>query len=454
MSRRLLVPVILLLVAASCGGGGGAPVGTSAAASTTTAATPTTQAGGASTPTTTTSGSTTTTESSTTTAPTTTTTTTAPTTTTTIAVAAGPNLPEARSISVIPWDQVGAGWYVLLYDSSRADPSLDRAVYLYLVGPDGTRYQITAWAPPDKPWEISDVRPDGSAAIILMDNSAHDRVYQYVDLHMGTKQTVYTWTPAVGIDAPIDAVTFTRPTGRNLVVWRSDGVDESLERRGIGGPNLGTVYRQAYGGYGSLLHWLYGYDGTKLVVAHSGGMALVRNDGTLIRELWVPMAHVCEPVRWWDGHTILTRCRGQGPAFPHDYYNQLFLIPDDGTGGTEYTAMVGPIDVVDFGYIDAWPAGSKTLLQWSGDCGAGAVFVRQADGTGVQLSVPGVTGDGVQMVDVVDGQVALYVWQGCDQWIGALEAIDTGGVFLHHLVPVVGDARGVVSVRGLATVYP
>ena len=122
---------------------------------------------------------------------------------------------------------------------------------------------------------------------------------------------------------------------------------------------------------------------------------------------------------------------------------------------TEYPATA-PM-VVDFGYSDAWPGGPETFVQWGGDCGAGAVAVLQPDGTGsfLTVSVPAsIVPDGVGMVDIVGGQMAIEGWQGCAHDVGALFATDLNGAFQYDLVPVVGDARGVLGVVGLASVYP
>lgn len=456
MRNRVLV--LLFLLATACGPGTATPTSpptsaTGSTAATTTASTPTTTA--SSTTETAAPSTTTTASSTTTTASSNTTTTASSTTTTTEPVAVAGFLPEATSRSLIPWGDVGPGWYVVLYDGSRADPMLEREAYLYLVAPDGTRYQAADWPANERPYGITDVRPDGTAAIVVGDDGTHHRRYELVDLQSGARQALPVPVPPLGVDGPGDPVKFTRPTGRNLVVWSSDGSTEHIDRRTTGWAQLAQVYQQPYSDWDHALRWLYGYDGTTVVVAHSGGMAVVGNDGPPVRDLWVPMGHICEPVRWWDAHTILASCRGQGPAFPHDFYHQLWLLPDDGTAGEPLTNMpAGPIDVVDFGYLDAWSISGDVLLQWAGDCGAASIHVLQSDGTGIPLAVGGVTGDGIQMVGVSDGRIGTYVWQGCDQWVGALEAIGTDGSFLRHLVPTVGDARGVIAAQGLATVYP
>ncbi len=144
--------------------------------------------------------------------------------------------------------------------------------------------------------------------------------------------------------------------------------------------------------------------------------------------MWVPADTDCYPKRWWDADTYLAACYGRAPgAAPlddygnlHHHYGRLWLLETDGSAGTPLTAFPAePPFVGDYGYGDAWPVGDETLLQWSGDCGAAAIRLLQPDGTVEPLRVeaPGEM-TGVEMVDVIDGVVAVYGWEGCDGYVG------------------------------------
>ena len=380
-------------------------------------------------------------------------------------------LPSALPRTAVPWDDVGEGWYAVLFDSSKADPAHESevregAVVLYLVDSDGTRYEAAAWTDGVfRPWQLLDAQ--GTSVLVAGSAPGVDeQEWQMVDMTAGMTTVVhaagfpeYTYSagPAAGL---------TRPTGANVVLHRSDGVDEWLERRSPAGALLATVYTQSFTDEQSSLLWMYGYEGTSLLVTHHGGIALVSNTGGLLAELWVPPDRRCEPVRWWDSDTFLAACYGRGPASappdeygnPHTYYGQLWLLETDGTAGFAVTELpTDPVFVVDFGYRDAWPSGATTYLQWSGDCGAAAVRTLQPDGSGspLPISIPSsIVADGVALIDNVDAQLTFYGWQGCAGDIGVLFATDLTGAYLHDLVPVVGDARSVIGVKGLATVYP
>lgn len=397
------------------------------------------------------------------------TTTTAGTTTTTVPLTSDPNLPSAMSWSEVPWTQVGEGWYVVLYDPSRADPVdasdiREGPVVLYLVDSDSNRYEITSWAPGSSPYSLVDATP-GFALVASQGANVDETVYERVDLATGASTAVHTvgfpeYTYGEG-----PTVSLTRPSGANVVVYRSDGTDEWLERRSPGGALLATVFQQPYMEASQSLAWMYGYAGTSLLVTHHGGISEVSNTGVLISDVWVPMDTRCEPMRWWAADAFVAACYGQGPATapddgygnPHTYYARVWLLKTDGTAGSPMTSLPPTADVVDFGFHDMWPIGIDALLKWSGDCGASHVAQLQADGSGVPIPVsvpPSIVADGVELIDSVGGQMTLYGWQGCDMGIGTLFATDTSGAFLSQLVPVVGDGRGVVGVVGLATAYP
>lgn len=383
-------------------------------------------------------------------------------------------LPAALSRDSIPWSEVGFGWSVVLYDSSKAAPTgpsdvREGPVILYLVDSAGNRYEAAAWPSSNRPWSIADVRPDGTAAVVVGTGATvDDTTWTLVDIPTGSMQVVHSASFPEVTYGWGRSVKLTRPTGVNLVVYRSDGVNEWLERRSPAGAVLATLYTQPYVDAVGSLRWLYGHDGTTVLVAHHGGMAVVGNDGTPVAELWVPMDNMCEPTRWWDADTFLATCYGRGPASapldeygnPHTFYGRLWLLETDGTAGvplTEYPA--DPLFVGDFGYSDARPAGPDTLLQWTGDCGAAQIADLQADGTGsfIPISLPStIVADGVAMLDVnvVAGLMTVYGWQGCAADVGALFVTDLAGNYVSELVPVIGDARSVISARALTPVYP
>ncbi len=396
-------------------------------------------------------------------APTTTTlpaTTTAPPTTTTTLPAApvhsGPTIPAALSRSAVPWGDVGPGWHLVLYDSSRFDGAVveEGPTLLYAADPEGTLYELAAWDGHPRPWAILDWRPDGTEALIRIggDPSGPDRIAR-IELTTGTSEALHDITPAEA-DTFGRLAGYTRPTGANHVVFRSTGATESLERRNPDGVLLATLWAQPAAPGPDAPTWLYGFDGTTAVIGHAAGMALVANDGTPIRDLWVPQGRICTPVRWWTATQLLASCRGLGPAFPHDFYHQLWLLTVDGTAGTLLEVIpAGPIPVVDFGHSDAWATPAGVRIQWWGDCGAAAIRRLAADGSAVPMAA-GFLAQGYEMVDVSADRIAIMGWDGCGGEGGELLTTDLDLGDARVQIPRLAGVLGVVDVAGLAEVHP
>lgn len=453
MRVRSLTPGVLalLLIGAMTGCEGGA-------------AESTTSSSGSGTSTTTTAASTSTSTSISTT------TTTAPTTSATSPADQDRYLPAVMGRSEIPWDEIGPGWYLVLYDSSKADPVSEDDVrdgteMLLLVSGSGDRYEVTSWEGGGYSTLVDGTHT--TALIARVGSNPDETVYELVDLESGSMSVVYTvGFPERSYVNAWPHAALTRPTGANTVVYRGDGAAEWLERRSSDGTVLSVVFEQPATESPNGLSWLYTPDGTSLVVGHRDGLTLASNDGSRLTEIWIPQDNYCDPVRWWDRDTLLSSCFGQGPGSAplddqgqaHTYYGRLWLLEVDGSAGvalTEYPAE--PPIVVDFGYHDAWPTGEVAYMQWYGDCGSAHVATLNPDGTGEFMDIampPEFSAHGVKLVDIVDGRMTLYGWLGCDASIGQLFTVDLTGRYIETLVPVIEDARGVVGVVGLDTVYP
>jgi len=429
--RRIIVLTLIVAVVAGCDGGGD---------TTTTATTIAATAGE-----TTTIASVATTGPSSTSTATTEVTTTADTTTTSIAagpVTEHPNLPSAQGAHLVDWGAVGPDWALVLYDAMDVAAASPGPVVLYLVSPSGDRFEVAAW-PDDGPYAILDWAGSADAALVQHNGGTA----AIVDLRTGIE------TATIAVSAPSNdrPLTFTEPTGTNVVALVDDGTNQRVERRSRSGAVLATLGEQptpvdARAG----LDWLYGYDGTFALIKADGGIAYVENDGTFVRDVWTPMAHICRPVRWWDAGTFVAACTGDGPAFPHDFYHQVWLLETDGTAGVPLTTIpAGPLDVVDFGHTDAWEIPGRVFAQWWGDCGTAAVHLVAPDG-----SFTTAVGANSRYLEIDDGGMVIQRWAACDMSEGELLRVDLDGTVTATLVPRVGDAWGVRDAATLAAVYP
>ncbi len=437
MHRLMVLLVTWSMFLAACNGAtvdSAIPVETTSTALSTTTTTPTTT-------TTVRDGA-----SSTSTILATTTTQAASTTTTTIAVRAvteHPNLPDAEGGHLVDWNLVGPRWALTLYDARSVTTMTPGPTILYLVDPDGTRYEVASW-PMGGPYAIADWAGTGDTALLLRGGAQA----AIVDLRTG----IETGAVPLPTDYYGTPVAFTAPTGKNIVVLTDDGTTQHVERRTRSGSVLAVLGEQPTPvDLRRGLEWLYGYDGTFALIKTAGGIEFVGNDGTFVRDLWTPMGRTCTPVRWWTADSFLASCLGDGPAFGHDFYSQLWILETDGTAGDILTAFPpGPIPVGDFGFIDAWRLPSQTVVQWSGDCGAANVQALAADGSATPLG--GTSSH--RFVEADASGMTILGWQSCDGSEGWLYRADPSGTEVLELVPRVGDAWGVTDAASLATVYP
>lgn len=140
-------------------------------------------------------------------------------------------------------------------------------------------------------------------------------------------------------------------------------------------------------------------DGTELVVAAQGGMALLANDGTFIRR--VGPSQLCYPDRWWNTSDLVASCAGKGRA-------ALWLVPVDGARAAQLTFPTGR----DGGDLDGWKVGTTVYTQAAGACAAEFLARRLPDGRTEAVNVPGTGGD-VQVVGVDSPRLALQAKLGC-----------------------------------------
>jgi hypothetical protein len=412
MKRLGWIAVVALLVAGACGSGAESEEETSTT-STTRPRTTTTRA------------------TTTSTEPTTTTTTTPP-----AVVTEHPGLPAADDRDQIPWPAVDADWTLALVSGDRFEPAWeDGPRVLYLVDPDGGLYEIRAWPPGDSvPWLIHDWSPDGRRALIGFAGLDGHGSVDLIQLEDGVT------TPVLPPRELGDGrAGFTKPTGRDLVLWTSDGTNERLEVVFSDLSQFSVLGEQAHDNMAPLT-WLYALEGTTVVVGDRSGLHVRSNDGTPIVDLVTPDA-VCRPLKWWRSDLVLASCIPADWVDDNSFYHQLWLVPFDGSDPTSVTwAPAEMPNVVDFGYTDAWQAGDEVFLQWEGDCGAASVDLLLG---GAPLLAEDAGPH--RVVGTVDSDAILHVWDGCDQSESALLRVAIDGSVLADLIPRVEGMVGVLS---------
>ena len=351
----------------------------------------------------------------------------------TVAPLAGPGWPDALAGGLVPWAWVDEEWALALYAAAWDGP---RA--LYLLSPFGDAYEVFAWTGGTYPFALYDWRPDGRAALAMVGfDGSSERQIHLLDL-VGRGADPVLSIADFSFDA---AASFTRPTGRDLVVKGGDAATELIEVRRTDGSLFSTLLdRPRPADWGKEATWVYGLEGTTVVLADGDGVRLLSNTGEWIRDLDAP-GQSCRVVRWWDDATVLTRCLPPEVLayLPDAYYGRLWLVPVSGAPATALTALPAtPVDIVDFGYFDAWRAGGRVFANWAGDCGAGAVDLVRADGT-----TAGVTQNA--LVGTIGANLLVRRWTACDQSESSLHLVGPDGTGLRDLLVPPAGAPGVID---------
>ncbi|HEX8081382.1 MAG TPA: hypothetical protein VF557_14320 [Jatrophihabitans sp.] len=275
--------------------------------------------------------------------------------------------------SQIPWSQVGPGWHLI---ASTATPKAVTAP-LYLVNPIGGRYLISQVA-------IDSIRawsPDGRRVLLTGEGAG-----RFSELELATGQVLRTFTiPGAAF------VSYTRPTGQAILVevrvGKGSAARTTLQRFGTDGRHQRT-YPSELPGLGKLsTHTvLYSPDGTELLIGARNGLALLGNDGHLIRTLPAPAEQrECDPIKWWDAATVLTRCtnhviKSQFFSWP----SELFLQP---VSGGSPTKLAGASAATPFGVQNAWRYSGGLLLREESGCGPGELDLLR-NGVLSKLALP------------------------------------------------------------------
>ncbi len=354
----------------------------------------------------------------------------------TVAPLAGPGWPDALAGSLVPWTWVNEDWALALYTTAWGG---DFA--LYLLSPYGEVFEVFAWPWPEgpaDPFDLYDWRPDGKAVLAGFHFPSVDKwEIRLLDLETRTSRTVVT--DYVGIEG---RASFTRPTGREVVVRTGDDLTERLEVRRTDGSLYSTLLEQPHpADWTRAATWLYGLDGTTVVVGDGTGLRLVSNQGDPIGDFDAPGVG-CQPVRWWDDSTFLARCLPpEVLAYePPSHYGRLWLVPADGGAATPLTALPpDPVFVGDYGFFDAWQVGDQVLANWGGDCGAAFVGAVQADGTTETITSS-------QMIGAVGSNLVVRRWSACDQSGAGLYLVGPDGSDGRDLiVPSTTETWGVID---------
>jgi hypothetical protein len=360
---------------------------------------------------------------------------------------------RAGSRADVPWPLVGAGWSLTEYSSGRPDADGlwqqgGGRVTLWLVDPQGGRYQLYQRPNTDHLWTLLAWSGDGKRALLGEIGTAPANYSSYQVLTLATG-AVTTFSAAAGVSPS----GFTRPDGTSLVAIQGGGttrlqrytlagkLEATLASRGAGSGAGGT------GVCGLSCAAVSSPGGTSVIWSDGARLQLVDNAGGVIRNLPVTGAGPgasCTPVRWWDPQTVLAWCESgitQG----------LWLVPASGAAPTSVAAPTSGAS--DFGLdTGAWEASGISYVNQSA-----ASTCPQAAGTpsGTSFSAVGAAGSlsavtvpgtkGATVVGTTSGRLLLLARTACPG-TGALLWFTPGTGAAQFLQSAPAGQAGVVAV--------
>ncbi len=297
---------------------------------------------------------------------------------------------RAASGSAVPWRKIGPGWALAMYSATQEEEGVKFKAgpsTLYLVSPQGGRYQLGTWSArnPRANWYLLGWSGDVSRALfvtppVVTSSGAHEHVNQ-LQLRTG-HVTGFTLPPDV------TAVGYTRPGGLNILAEKTLASGSiTLQRYSLSGKllkDLATVKGLGLvGGWNGIPPAPYNSKGTELVGGTATGVELISNAGGVIRKLSVPkVTEGCAAVRWWSPTTILASCGVTNEPGP-----RMWLVPVSGARPTALTPVrTGSFDLGDF---NAWKLSSGLYVNGYGGCASLVIGRQPAHGKEQKISVPG-----------------------------------------------------------------
>jgi hypothetical protein len=283
---------------------------------------------------------------------------------------------RTTGLAGVPWSHVGPGWVLAQYTTAVPDGGKTGPATLYLVSPGGAKYKLASWRDNRTAPQLLAWSPDGRHALFQVFSGKGG----VENMTLATGKT--TTFALAGGATPTG---YTTPDGLNIVAGRPSGAQTILARYDLSGKLTRSLGWSADGAA------LYQPSGAGFVTGTSSGLKLVSDNGALVRKLPVPgtSANTCNPVRWWNGSTVLASCAPPNSAAP-----QLWLVP---LGGGRPAALTPrrSSSSRDLGDLDAWSLSSGLYLQAAGPCGVLQIFKQARNGSIKLVTVPHTEGDNV-----------------------------------------------------------
>jgi hypothetical protein len=326
----------------------------------------------------------------------------------------------------VPWAKAGPGWAVVQYSTGTyvaGKPAKAGREILYLVSPQGKKYEFYSWKPSPDVATPSLIGWSGDRQRVLLTSQVtYSDPVTVEQVSLVTGKVIGKF----GLPREVEPIGYTRPDGLNLLATNDDS---QLVRYALQG-HQHKVLGRVNDAVPSVA--LYTPDGTEIVAAAPKGLEVVSNAGGIVKRLPAPVpGSDCFPIRWWTAGTVLAGCSPKRPG-PAPLW--LFNV---GTGRVKVLTSAK----IPVAQDNAWRVGGNLYIQAAAACEVIDQVYR--NNSVHQVSVPGNQGAGI----VGSLGARLLVGRGCDNGPSPLLWFNPATRTVRYLFHQTGNTEGVQIVK-------
>lgn len=359
-------------------------------------------------------------------------------------------LPDVEPVPAGVWAETDADWLLGGYtaqDEAADGSSMTSPKVLYLVGPDGTAYEVPVPeylrpADEDVDWQLNDWRPGDSRAVISVpqrsdledaDESVHEQ--RVVDLATGEEL----------VDYPAEDTVILLPDDRTLVMRRTDAgltVAQVHDRDGYHLSEIGPFAAPPYvAGWQYSRGWAVDPSRTQLLLETPDGLSVFDISGLeqlTMPTIPAPAESPCSGIAWLEHNRLVVRCAEQQDLGEGvQGLGSHLWIANLGDGSTR--RLTTPQNPDGSFVTDAWQVGAAVVVNREGyesSCGQQLAVVAR---DGAQNLVAGT--ERLHVTGVRNGRLVAETYSCEGGEYGALVSLDVGTAQVSMILPRVEGAN-------------
>lgn len=301
--------------------------------------------------------------------------------------------------SAIPWNAVGPGWSVALWNAG----STSQGTTVFVVDPAGGRYAAATIPSSIQYPVIADWSGDKHRILVSYTSSTTGGT-SVIDLDLTTGATLGNF--ALNGLGSVRTVNFSRPDGLAIIAgsYQSRGGRPVRWQRYSPTGSVEMTFPETFPKVGDTMDTAVETpDGNSIVIGATKGVALVSNNGSVEAEMPVPgVTSGCEVMRWWQPGEVLAQCSTEAAQ-------AFWAIPVAGGAPTKIVPASNQGDA-----FNVWEVGGVLYAQ-EGACGTVWIDTLSPTGVPTRVNVPGASASGSQQLVGVNGNdIEVRAASSCD----------------------------------------